>query len=121
MHFTALHKIVQGLHCLLNWGVRIIPVDLQQIDVIGAESFQTRINCLEDGCSAKTTAVNIVFALVHFLSIENTTNARCLANETIAFGEDDQFITWNIVMLDSFSDDLFRYTIGIYISSVPSV
>lgn len=56
---------MQSLHGLFNRNVLVKPVDLQEVNVCGVESFQTRFNRLENGLSGQTTMVDIVLGLGH--------------------------------------------------------
>jgi hypothetical protein len=40
---------MQRLHCLLNWGVWIEAMDLQEINVVCIETFEGCIDGVEDG------------------------------------------------------------------------
>lgn len=57
---------MQSLHSFFNWDIIIKPMDLQQVYVWRVESFQARVDGLEDGLSRKTTMVHIILRLWHF-------------------------------------------------------
>ena len=42
------HEVVQGPHRLLNRGVRVGPVDLVQVDVVGPEPLEAGVARLDD-------------------------------------------------------------------------
>jgi hypothetical protein len=47
-HPARLDNVVKGLHGLLNGSVRVEPMALKDIDVVGLETFERRFNRVED-------------------------------------------------------------------------
>lgn len=106
-YLPALNKIVKCLHGLLEWGSRVESMNLQKVDVVEVETLQRRIDGVEDGLSRQPALVRVVLELRHFFWIENSANRWILSDVAVAFGEDDQLFTWEVVFFDCLSDDFF--------------
>src|SRR5262249_8113878 len=55
--FAALNDCIEGSECFINRGVGIRSMDLIQIDVIGVEAAQARVDRIEDMDSRETAVV----------------------------------------------------------------
>jgi hypothetical protein len=107
---------MQRLHCLLNWGIRVESVDLQQVDVVGIKALERSIYSVEDSLARQTTLVCVVPELRQLLPILNGPQPWVLACVTEAFCKDNKLVARKLVLLNRFANDLFRDTIGVNIS-----
>lgn len=53
-HLPTLHEVMQRAHRLLDRGVGIKPMDLEEIDVISLEAFEGSFDGIVDGCARKS-------------------------------------------------------------------
>ena len=112
---------MQSLHRLLNRRIGIEPMNLQQIHIIRPQTLQARIHSIENGPTAQTAVIHIVFALRNLLPIHDTPDVRRLAHVTVAFAEDDELVPGNVELLDRLADDLFAYAVAVDVGGVPGV
>lgn len=66
-----------------------------------------------------TELIDIIPALSQLLHDGNTSNFGFFANRTIAFCENDEFVTRQVVFLDGFADDFFGHAARVDIGGVP--
>lgn len=59
-NLPALNQVVESLHNLLGWSLRIEAMDLQEVDVVGAETLQRRVDSVEDCSTAESVLVYVV-------------------------------------------------------------
>lgn len=86
---SALDQVMQSLHGLLDrYGV-VEAMDLQEIQVIGAQSVETGIDGIEDGGTREATLVDIVLGAANLVGPSDVTDARFFADDTIALGQED--------------------------------
>lgn len=102
---------MKRLHSLLQWGVGIEAVDLQQIDIVGIKALEGGIYCVEYCLARKTTLVGIVPELWQLFAVLDCSKSRILAGVAVALCEDDELVAREIVLLDSFANDLLGDTI----------
>ena len=70
------------------------------------------------GDGGYASLVHVVDCLINVLKGKNF-RAVAFADCTAAFGAYDQFMPWDIVFLDCFTDDLFRDTVAVDVRGVP--
>ncbi len=56
-HLARLHQVVQGLHGLLDRGVRVVAVDLVEVDVVGAEAAEAVVDLGHDRLAGQAVRV----------------------------------------------------------------
>ena len=85
-------------------------MDLQDIDV-GAQSLYTLLYCVEDVLTAQANLVD------HFtVVLTNLSNAQArifFVDTKVAFGEDDDLASWDIVLLQGLSNDPLGDAMGV--------
>jgi hypothetical protein len=116
VHLAGPDQIVQRLHCLLNRGMRIESMDLQKIDVVGIEAPERSMDLIEDGLAREPTLVCVVSKLRQLLAILDCPQTWVFTSVTVALCEDDELVARQLVLVDRFANDLFRDTVGVYIS-----
>jgi len=85
-------------------------MDLQDIDV-GAQSLYTLLYCVEDVLTAQANLVDHFTVVLTNLS---NTQARIFFVDTkVAFGEDDDLVSWDVVLLQRLSDDSLGDAVGV--------
>lgn len=75
-------------------------MNLEEIDVVGLQSFQTVINSVEDGGSGQTALVYIVLGLLHHVAESHVLHGWFLSNRAEALGEKDQLVSRDVVLFD---------------------
>lgn len=80
---------MQSLHGLLDRDSVVEAMDLQEIQVIGAQSVETGIDGVKDGGTRKATLVDIVLGATNLVGPSDVTDARFFADDTIALGQED--------------------------------
>ena len=82
-HATAAHDIVQRLHRFFDRRVRIETVNLIQIQVIGAQTFQARIDCRKNVLPRESLLVRAILARreKHFAGDHDLIASRQLAQQ----------------------------------------
>lgn len=109
-HPALLDDIVQCLHYLLSGCVAVQTMDLQDIDV-GAQSLHALLDRVEDVLAAQTDSVDHV-AVVGGACGDGDGGVFFL-HAKVAFGEDDDFVAGDVVLLESLSDDLLGVAVGV--------
>lgn len=93
-------------------------MDLQNVDM-GSQSRNTLVNSIKDMLPAQANLID------HLAIICTRSSNRWLAsiarNSEIAFAQDDDFVSRDIVFLEGLADDLFRASVGVDICCVPCV
>ena len=117
--FSALHQIMQCAHRLLDWNSRIEAVDLQQVEIWSVEAREGSIDGGEDGLPRQAGLVYIVFALLDLLGIVDGADAGLFADGAVAFGQDEELVTRDVVLFDGFADDELGVAVGVDVGCVP--
>ena len=66
-----------------------------------------------------TGLVDIVFAAVGVREESGTSDAGFFAYGAEAFCHDNEFVPWEVIVLDGFADDFFGGAIGVDICGIP--
>jgi hypothetical protein len=94
-HFTALYQVVQRPHGLFDGSLGIKLVNLKQVDVCGVESLERGINGIEYRRTRESGLVDVVppcMEIWHSVRL----HPHVSAYDTIAFGGNDDEVTWDI-------------------------
>lgn len=67
VHLACTHEIVQSLHGLFNWCVRVEAVDLQQVEVLQLQAGEGGVNCFEDRGAGEAWESLLQQGLLHAL------------------------------------------------------
>lgn len=140
-HFTGLDEVVERFHRLFWRSRRVVAVDLEQIDVGGAQACKGGVHGVKDGAPGKpwllfvsvsadtvdlthltlTSLINVVLALAHLLREHGAKNTWLLRHVQEALGHEHDFLTRNVEVPDSLADDLFADAVRIHVGRVPGV
>jgi hypothetical protein len=55
------------------------------------------------------------------LSVQDSSDAGLFANVAVALAQDDDLVSWDLVLLDCFADDLLADAVAVHICCVPGV
>jgi hypothetical protein len=88
-------------------------VNLQKVDVFQVEAFEGCIDGVEDCLTRQTAVVCVVLELGELFGIVDAAQPRIFTHIAVALCEDDELLAREVVLLDRFADDLFRYTIRV--------
>jgi hypothetical protein len=99
---ALLDDIVQRLHDLLPWCASIQAVDLEDIDV-RTQSLDALLHRIKDVLATQANLVHRFAVIDHGLG-DWATEVR-LVDTKVAFGEEDDFLTRDIELLDSLAND----------------
>ena len=94
-------------------------MNLQDVNV-GTQAFDALVNRVDDMLPTQSNLVDQILAVIG----RHGPNARLATvrrDAKIALRQNDQLLPGNVVLLDGLADDLFRDTVGIDVSGVPSV
>ena len=119
-HLAQLDEIVQRLHGLFDRGRPIEAMNLEEIDVIGVQSLQTRVDGVEDTLAGQTTLVDIVNSLVNVLEAKDLRVVR-LARSAATFGADDELMARDGELLDGFANQTLGVTVAVNVGCVPCI
>lgn len=72
-------------------------------------------------CKTLTAVIHIILALRDPLSVHYGSRTRVLSNIAVAFTEDDNLVTRNIVHFDGFPDDALADAVRVDVRCIPSV
>lgn len=112
---------MQSLHGFLDRDGGIESVDLKEIEVRCTETFKTGLDGVEDGRSAQPSLVDVIFTLLEVLRVPDVYHVRFFPDRPETLGQQDQFVTWDVVLLDGGADHLFRDSVRIDVGRVPRV
>ena len=113
VHLSHLHQIMKSLHRLLNRCVRIKAMDLQEIHIVRIKPLQRLVNRRKDSISRKASAIDIVFGLGDLLSINDATYVWCFTHIAVAFAQDYEFVTRDVVLFHCFANDFFADAVAV--------
>ena len=63
--------------------------------------------------------IDVVFAALADGEYDGTSDAHLFADGAEAFGHDDYFVPWDVVVFDGFADDFFGSAVGVDVGGVP--
>lgn len=107
---ALLHNIIQRLHDLLPWGAAVQPVDLQNIDVC-TQALYALLDSVEDVFAAKTDLVDHVAIIGRDRC--DTKGWVFFVDAEVAFREEDDLVTGDVVLLEGFGNDLLGDAVGV--------
>lgn len=112
---------MKSLQGLLDRGIVVKAVDLQEVDVWRVKTLQGRLDLVEDSGSAQAKLVLVVLGRLEGLSLQRVAGLGLLGNRSPALCEDDYLVAWDIVLLQGLADDLLAGTVRIDVRRVPGV
>lgn len=68
--------------------------------------------------TGKASLINVVLCFVNVLE-RKSFRVVAFADGTAAFGEDDEFVTGEIVLFDRFRNNFFGYTVAVNVGRIP--
>lgn len=96
-HFAHSDEVVESFHGFFDGRAGIESVDLEEIDVVGPETFEGRVNLVEDGLTTESGLVHVVPSVFQIAHCECVGRAFFVGQE-IAFCEDDEAFSWDVVL-----------------------
>ena len=87
---------MQGFHCLLDRHTGVEPVDLQEVQIVGAQTLQAGVDGAENRLAREAALIHVVFARLHLGGVADVDHAGLFANGAEAFREDDEFVAWDV-------------------------
>jgi hypothetical protein len=69
----------------------------------------------------RTELVDIIFTLPHLARIEKPSNLGLLPHSTMAFRQNNELVSRDVIFLDCFADDFLAHAVRIYVCRVPGV
>lgn len=112
---------MQGLHRLLNRHGLVEAVDLKEVNVVRAESFETGFDGVEDCGAAEAALVDVVFALLDRVGKLDVHHSGLFADGSKALRQYNKFLARDLVLFDGVADHLFRNAVGVDVGGVPGV
>lgn len=112
---------MQGLHSLLERGVIIKTVDLQQIDVVGVEAGERVVDLVEDRRARQEAAVNVVLGARERVAVQVVPHLGLLADPPVALGHDDHLVARDVVVLERPPHDPLARPVRVHVRRVPRV
>lgn len=109
---------MQGLHGLLNRGVRVEAMALKHIDIIELQPLQARFDTVKDMFSAQSTPVHQPMCL---RIISNRIVVPLWQAREVYFCKDHKSFTRSSNLFYGFAEDAFRLAIRIGIGRVESL
>ena len=99
-HLAGLNEVVERLHRLLRWRVRVEAVDLIEVDEGRVEPRERVLDGVENGRAGKAHPVGILLALAHDrgMPMSEDVVVRTLPNEGKALGEDDDLFPRDLIL-----------------------
>ena len=107
---TLLNNIIQGLHDLLSRCVTVQAVDLKHIDIC-AETLDALFDGIKDVLATETDLVD--HPAIVCRDGCDTERGIFLVDAEVALGKEDKLLARDVVLLDSFGDDLFGDAVGV--------
>lgn len=114
-NLSALNNIVKRLHDLLARSLPVQSVDLQHIDIC-AETFDASIDCIENVLARQTGTVDKETVVGRRGG--NGREISLVIDTEEAFGQDHHAAARDVVLLQSFSDNLLGSAVGVNIGLV---
>lgn len=109
---------MQRLHRLLDRYRLIVPVDLEHVDIGGVEAAQGGFDGVEDPLARQPALVDVVDGPIDVLEGERF-GVVALARRSTAFGQDDEFVSGEVVFFDGFADNFFGGAVAVDVGGVP--
>ena len=76
---------------------------------------------IENWREVLTKLVHIILALPHLRRIEESSDSRLLPHRTMALRQNHKLMSWYLIFLDRFPNDLLTHAIGVYVGRIPCV
>lgn len=115
---TLLDDVVQRLHDLLPRCAAIQAMDLQHVDVC-AQALDALLYRIEDVLPTET---NLVDGLAVVRRGEGDVAAEIrFVDAEVAFGEEDDLLARDVVLLEGFADDALRPAVRVDVGGVPTL
>lgn len=112
---------MQGLHGLLEGRVVVEAVDLEQIDVVGAQTAQRGVDLVEDGGARELELVDVVLGGLKLGPIDVVTHLGLLGHAPEALCHDDYLFAGDLVLAQGLAHDCLARPVGVDIGRVPRI
>ena len=94
-------------------------MDLQQVQVRRVEAGERGLDGGEDGLPREAALVDVVLALPDLLAEVDVPHFGLLADDAVAFGEDDELVARDVVFFDGFADYGLGEAVGVDVGGIP--
>lgn len=118
---ARLDEIVEGLHGLLERGVVVEAVNLEQVDVVGAQAAQRGVDLIEDGSARQVELVDVVLGGLVSVPLGVVPHLGLLAHAPVALCHDDDFLARDLVLAQRLAHNLLADPVGVHVGRVPRV
>lgn len=112
---------MKRLHGLLERGVVVEAMDLEDIDVVGVEALERGVDLVEDGRAREVVLVDVVLGLLERLAVQEVAHVGLLAHAPEALGHDDDLLARDTVLLDGLADNDLAHALRVHVGCVPCV
>lgn len=96
-------------------------MNVEDIDIVGVQALERRVDLVDDGSTREIALVDIVFGHLNRLSVCLVSGFPILAHRPEALGHDDNLLSGNVVALEGIADDGLARTLRIGIGCIPRV
>jgi hypothetical protein len=107
-HLPALDEVMQRLHRLLDWRVAVEAVDLEEVDVVGVEPLERRVDGVENRGARQPALVHVV-GQVADVRVLHVVDGGFFAERAVALGQDDELVAREGEFFDRAADELFAH------------
>ena len=96
-HFTALNKIMQGLHRFFRRDFGVIPSNLEEIKVCGLQARERGLDRVEDGRAGESTLIDVLTLFLE-VGLEMCADADIIRDEKRVLRRDYNLVTGNLIL-----------------------
>jgi hypothetical protein len=118
---ARLNEVVEGLHGLLQRGVVIEAVNLEQVNVLSAQAAQRGVDLVEDGGARQVELVDVVLGGLVRVPLGVVPHLGLLAHAPVALCHDDDFLARDLVLAQRLAHNLLANPVGVHVGRVPRV
>lgn len=96
-------------------------MNLQQIQIGRAQALETGVDGIENGSAAQTALVDVVLTPLDLFGVLDVHDAGLLADGAETFGQQNQFVPGDLVLLNRLADHLLGNAVRVHVRRVPGV
>ncbi len=119
--FSRFHQVMQCFHGFFDGDSGVETVDLEEVNVGCVEAGEGGFDGGEDGLAGESSLVNVIFTLYNILLIEERPHPMFLPYNPMAFRQNDELMSRDVVFLIRLSDDLLGCAVAVDIRRIPGI